>query len=198
MISISEIAKMFSITVRTVRYYEQIGIIKKGKRLKGKRHYEKEYVTNRIKNILFLKKLGFTLNEIEMILKHPLYVDPILINIRIFLLEKGINQLNEERKCLISDLNRINWLIVKPESDEVLEKIKNVDKSLLLQIHDFETNGFTNEKVKEFIKHYLKWLKSNGFPINKKHLDVLYKYNEDMVHNEIFRKILSIFSELKI
>jgi len=54
MISISKLAKMFKTTVRTLRYYEEIGLIEKSIRLKGKRHYKQETVIARLEKIFFL------------------------------------------------------------------------------------------------------------------------------------------------
>lgn len=53
MISISKLAKMFKTTVRTLRYYEEIGLIEKSIRLKGKRHYKQETVIARLEKIFF-------------------------------------------------------------------------------------------------------------------------------------------------
>lgn len=64
-LQIGELAKMLSITTRTIRYYEEIGLIPPPDRLeRGTRIYDKEGIT-RLKFILKLKELGLSLKEMK-------------------------------------------------------------------------------------------------------------------------------------
>ena len=57
-VQIGELAKQLSITTRTIRYYEEIGLMGKSDRLRGgTRSYSKEDIL-RLKFILKLKGLG--------------------------------------------------------------------------------------------------------------------------------------------
>ncbi|EMF0040483.1 MerR family transcriptional regulator [Enterococcus hirae] len=42
MISITDLSKLFNVSVRTIRYYEQIGLIENSKRIRGKRYFDKK------------------------------------------------------------------------------------------------------------------------------------------------------------
>ncbi len=63
--SIGEIAEMVGMTTRTVRYYEEIGLLNSIKRLEGgKRIYTNDDL-RRLKFIKRLKVLGLSLNEMK-------------------------------------------------------------------------------------------------------------------------------------
>ncbi len=66
MIKIGDFAKMFNISIKTVRYYESLGLIvpKYVDIYTGYRYFDDENV-KRMQEILALKKLGFTLDEIK-------------------------------------------------------------------------------------------------------------------------------------
>ena len=64
-IQIGELALKLNITTRTIRYYEEIGLMDPPQRLNGgKRVYTKEDV-RRLKFILKLKELGISLKEMQ-------------------------------------------------------------------------------------------------------------------------------------
>lgn len=62
---ISDLAKALHITTRTIRLYEQMGLVEPPKRTEGGiRVYEKEDI-KRFKFVLKLKTLGLSLNEMK-------------------------------------------------------------------------------------------------------------------------------------
>jgi DNA-binding transcriptional MerR regulator len=64
-VQIGELAKTLEITTRTIRYYEEIGLMGKNNRLGGStRSYGRDDVL-RLKFILKLKNLGISLKEIQ-------------------------------------------------------------------------------------------------------------------------------------
>lgn len=64
-VQIGALAKKLGITTRTIRYYEEIGIMGKSKRLGGgTRTYSREDIL-RLKFILKLKDMGVSLREIQ-------------------------------------------------------------------------------------------------------------------------------------
>jgi DNA-binding transcriptional MerR regulator len=64
-VQIGALAKKLGITTRTIRYYEEIGIMGKSKRLGGgTRTYSREDIL-RLKFILKLKDMGVSLKEIQ-------------------------------------------------------------------------------------------------------------------------------------
>jgi MerR family transcriptional regulator, repressor of the yfmOP operon len=63
-IQIGELAKTLNITTRTIRYYEEIGLMGKTSRMGGTRTYSKEDVL-RLRFILKLKTMGISLKEMK-------------------------------------------------------------------------------------------------------------------------------------
>ncbi|MFS0726037.1 MerR family transcriptional regulator [Paenibacillus sp. 1P07SE] len=71
MVPIHELAKQTGITVRTLRYYDQIGLVKpRGKTEGGHRLYGEEEI-KQLQQVQFLKSIGFRLQEIGTILSDP-------------------------------------------------------------------------------------------------------------------------------
>ena len=66
--TISQLAKELNINVETIRFYERKGIIQQPKKpASGYRHYSDD-ILQRIRFIKRAQELGFTLNEIEILL----------------------------------------------------------------------------------------------------------------------------------
>lgn len=67
--SIGEVAKMLDISTRTLRFYDEKGLVKPAyTEENGYRFYEKEQI-RQIELILFLKELGFALKQIKMLIQ---------------------------------------------------------------------------------------------------------------------------------
>lgn len=65
---IGDIAKLAKVTIRTVRYYESIGLINPTKKsIGGQRYYDDRSVVV-LKRIIELKNLNFSLDEIKFII----------------------------------------------------------------------------------------------------------------------------------
>ncbi|PGT02380.1 MerR family transcriptional regulator [Bacillus cereus] len=91
LISIQELTKETGVTVRTLRYYDQIDLLKpSGKTDGGHRLYSEKDVI-RLQQILFLKEMGFSLKEImNMLITGEL-------NLKVSL-EKQLKFVQEEQK----------------------------------------------------------------------------------------------------
>lgn len=67
--TIGELAKKLNITTRTIRYYDQKGLVKPSRVSEsGYRLYSAKQV-KQLKLIIFLKELGFSLKDIQKILE---------------------------------------------------------------------------------------------------------------------------------
>ena len=69
--SISQVAKLTGISIRTLQYYDEIGLLKPSKLTSsGYRLYDDDSLQT-LQQILFFKELGFRLKEINEILTKP-------------------------------------------------------------------------------------------------------------------------------
>ncbi len=72
-LSISETANLFGISVRTLRYYDEIGILKPARvSAAGYRYYD-DMAIERLQQIIFYRELEFSLKEIATMLCRPDY-----------------------------------------------------------------------------------------------------------------------------
>ncbi len=108
-LQIGEVAKKLGITTRTIRYYEEIGLMSPPKRLDaGIRVYSKHDV-KRLKFILKLKELGISLKEMQELAQvyeihqTPEKIIPKLIEI----LDNHISKIDEKITKLASLRNDI-------------------------------------------------------------------------------------------
>ena len=120
LMTISEISKNFKISTRTLRYYEQIGLLKSTKKEGyAYRAYDEESIL-RLQQIIILRKLHIQLKEIANILDD----EDVVTAIEIF--KKNVNELVDKINSLSMIKEIINRLI-----DE-LEKNKNIQIHLNL------------------------------------------------------------------
>lgn len=99
---ISEVAKLTGITVRTLHYYDQIGLLKPNEITEaGYRLYSKESLKI-LQQILFFRELDFPLSKIKEIMTNPNY-------------DKN-EAFNKHRELLIKKRDRMNKLICLVES----------------------------------------------------------------------------------
>ncbi|EEL48541.1 Transcriptional regulator, MerR [Bacillus cereus Rock3-44] len=93
MISIQELTKETGVTVRTLRYYDQIDLLKPSGKTEGGHRLYSETDVIRLQQILFLKEMGFSLKEImNMLMTDELSLKESL--------EKQLTFVQEEQKKL--------------------------------------------------------------------------------------------------
>jgi DNA-binding transcriptional MerR regulator len=68
--SISELSKTLGLTTRTLRYWEEVGIIESAERADGAARGYTPYYVRRIKFIMKLKHLGLTIKEMQSLYAH--------------------------------------------------------------------------------------------------------------------------------
>ncbi len=102
--SIGELAKSLGLTTRTLRYWEEVGIIESAQRLDGATRGYTPYYVRRIKFIMKLKELGLTIKELQELYiaygeaKHTDRMIPKLVEI----LDDHINKVDEKMAKLAS------------------------------------------------------------------------------------------------
>lgn len=65
LVSIGELSKDLGLTTRTLRYWEEVGIIVASPRSEGGNRFYTPYMVRRIRFILKLKELGLTIKEMQ-------------------------------------------------------------------------------------------------------------------------------------
>ncbi|WP_353890965.1 MerR family transcriptional regulator [Enterococcus faecalis] len=66
MISIANLAKLFKTSLRTIRYYEEKGLIEESVRIKGQRYYNEKSVIARLQEIFFFEIIKFKIRRYQV------------------------------------------------------------------------------------------------------------------------------------
>ena len=133
--SIGQVSKQFNISVRTLRYYEEIGLITAIKKDDSAyRLYDEDSII-RLRQIVILRKLKIPLKQIAKILKN----NETKVAIEIF--ERNLSEINDEINALstisqiitslIKRLNLDNEKFVFLNDDNLLENVNSIAVSNL-------------------------------------------------------------------
>lgn len=130
---ISEVAKLSGVTVRTLHYYDEIGLLKPSKTTEaGYRMYSIEDL-EKLQQILFFRELDFPLNEIKEIMINPKY--------------DKIEALNKHKELLIEKRKRIDGLVT------LIDKTIKGDNNMSFK-------EFDNSKIEENKRKYAEEVKN--------------------------------------
>lgn len=92
--SIKETAELVGVSIRTLHYYDEIGLlIPKKNTQNGYRCYSEDDIS-RLEQILFFRELEFSLNDIRDILSHPEYETSFVLKKQSMLLRKKRDHLD--------------------------------------------------------------------------------------------------------
>lgn len=137
-LKIREFAKLTGVSVRTLQFYDEIGLLKLSSvdEQNGYRFYD-EYALTRMQEILFYRKLDFPLKEIRMILSSPDY-------------DKQ-NALKEQKHLLMLKKERLERIISALDIAMKGESIwyYHMSLSCFRQAHRHRLCGFLLEKTAE-------------------------------------------------
>lgn len=137
--TISQVAKLTGISVRTLQYYDEIGLLKPSELTQsGYRLYNDEAL-QKLQEILFLRELGFKLKEINKILDKPDF--------------DRLEAFRKQKELLLLKRNRTNRLIqllTRLEKGEQCMSFKEFDLSDYIEALE----SFKNNSADDIIRHW--------------------------------------------
>ncbi len=134
--TVKKLAKISGVSVRTLHWYDEIGLLKPAYiGANGYRYYEEEQMLT-LQQILFFRELGFNLNDIQKLLSQNNF--------------DNIKALYEHRKILEKDIDRKNNLILT--IDKTIEHLR--ENQVMNQEELYY--GFDSEKQKEYEQYIIK------------------------------------------
>ena len=163
--SISQVAKLTGVSIRTLQYYDEIGLLKPSKlTAAGYRMYD-DNALQTLQQILFFKELGFPLKEIKEILEKPDFD-----RIAAFKKQKELFLLKRAR------LDRLIQLLERLEKGEQCMSFKEFDLSDYINaLENFKSNQTEDHVAQLAIQQF----------------GSIEKYTEEMKHNlEHFSEIM--------
>ncbi|WP_394922401.1 MerR family transcriptional regulator [uncultured Robinsoniella sp.] len=192
--TISQIAKLTGVSIRTLQYYDEIGLLKPSEvTLSGYRLYDDDAL-ERLQQILFFKEMDFKLREIKEFVEEPGF--------------DKIQAYKKQKKLLClkrSRLDKLIGLLEKLEKGEQCMSFKEFDLSEYIGALE----QFKKEKTEEVIKYWGSVDKFNEFiqkvkddqetllPIAVKQFGSVEKYTEAMKYNlEHFQELMEQIEEI--
>lgn len=185
--TISQVAELTGISIRTLQYYDEIDLLKPNEVTpSGYRLYSDENLRE-LQQILFFKELDFKLKEIKEILQKPEF--------------DKIEAFKKQKKLLCLKRNRINNLIA------LLEKLEKGEQSMSFKEFDLSEyiealEQFKKENTGEIIKHWGSIEKFSEFVENVKKDEsniaklAIKQFGSVEKYTEAMKKNLEHFSEL--
>lgn len=169
---INEVAKLTGVTIRTLHYYDGIGLLKPSQITEaGYRLYD-ENALSMLQQILFFKELDFPLNEIKEIMDNP---------------EFDITEaLQYHKELLIKKRERINKLI------KLVEKTLKGESNMSFK--EFDMTEIENAKNKYSKEVKERWGKTDAYLESEKKTS---SYNKDQWQkiNEESNALLKAFAD---
>ncbi|WP_240843318.1 MerR family transcriptional regulator [Acidaminobacter sp. JC074] len=140
--SVSEVSKLAQVSVRTLHYYDEKGILTPSHFSEaGYRYYSNEDI-NKLKLITIFKELGLTLNEIRKIMTDKDYDEAKVIE--------------TQRQMLVLKRDRLNHLIEELTENNQYQTI-SVEENRWELIWDeiYATQGVVQSEVLEPVKDFV-------------------------------------------
>lgn len=143
---VKKLSKLSQVSVRTLHYYDKIGLLKpSGRAPNGYRVYsETDLIT--LKKVIAFKFFGFTLIQIHLLLRNDVDILK-LLRAQLKLLREEISHLEHAQKKLLT------LAIHELEEKRILDWHKLVD---LIQLHDKEEKLIRNQVNQAFLEEQLK------------------------------------------
>jgi len=191
---INEVSKLTGLSQKTIRYYEERGLIEPDIEVirdRNFRDYSKETVT-RLTSIATLRKLLFSIDEIKLIIDNPEQVNSILLNY-----ETRIAQEIKEKSIILDTLSTLENTDCIFDIDSLSHALTDISKNYKLPLCDINPDfskidpaepEYNNEKeLRINTKHSIFAKKANG--IEMFILELLWEHNT-MDFNTIAHKCL--------
>ncbi|CRK83322.1 transcriptional regulator, merr family [Neobacillus massiliamazoniensis] len=163
---VGEFAKLTGLTIRTLRYYDQIGLYSPSDYSKGGYRLFNESDLLRLQQILALKELGLSLEEVKSVLDKEDYNPEEVISLQISRLKENISKqqkllkelqnisslLQKNKTVTVEDFTKLLGMMKKSHQSYFIGRQKNVERHLdrlgnflVRYPNDAEKGGTNNE-----------------------------------------------------
>ena len=184
---ISEVAKLSGVTVRTLHYYDEIGLLKPSKTTEaGYRMYSIEDL-EKLQQILFFRELDFPLNEIKEIMINPKY--------------DKIEALNKHKELLIEKRKRIDGLVtlidktIKGDNNMSFKEFDNskIEENKRKYAEEVKKRWGNTDAYKEYEKKTGSYDKNSWNTINEEMAEILKEFADNIdkdVNSDIVQSLV--------
>lgn len=167
--TVKDVSEITGVSIRTLRYYDEIGLLKPTKLTKaGYRLYDNKAL-GKLQEIMFFRELGIPLTDIKKIMENPNYDKEQALLTQKSLLEQKRNRLNGIIELITDVIKGVNTMSFEAFSNEEVQKMVNhtlecmAKESLEEQVQKYGSmekykehlaSGFANEQA---MADVLKW-----------------------------------------
>lgn len=129
--TVKEISEITGISIRTLRYYDEIGLLKPTQLTEANYRLYDNKALEKLQEIMFFKEVGMSLDDIKKILEDPDYDRKQALSNQKVLLERKRNRLNGIIELIDDIMEGVDTMSFEAFSDEDINKI--FEHSLQLQ-----------------------------------------------------------------
>lgn len=123
--TVKDVSKITGISIRTLRYYDEIGLLKPTKLSNsGYRLYDNKAL-EKLQEIMFFRELEIPLIDIKRIMENPNYDKEQILLTQKQLLEKKRNRLNGIIELITDVIKGVNTMSFETFSNEEIQKMVN-------------------------------------------------------------------------
>ena len=138
LLQIGELAKQTGLSIRTLRYYDEIGLLVPSHRTEAEYRLYSEADIARLQQILSLRQLGFALKEVHECLENPDFSLPNVINLHLARLQEQIavsQSLFTQLSALAQQLQTSQSIAVD-DLMQIMENLTMTQQYLTQEQHD--------------------------------------------------------------
>lgn len=121
--TVKEVSEITGVSIRTLRYYDEIGLLKPTRLTEaGYRLYDNQAL-EKLQQIMFFREIEIPLADIKKIMEHPDYMKEQALSTQKALLEKRRNSLNGLIELITDVMKGVNTMSFEAFNDKDIEKI---------------------------------------------------------------------------
>jgi DNA-binding transcriptional MerR regulator len=145
---IKKFAELTKVTVRTLHYYDEIGLLKPSERRPNGYRLYTEIDLMRLQQIVTLKFLGFSLEKIKELLSRPGFAVQKSLSIQAAIIDEEVRRLEQASRALrevaktLENSRKIDW----PKVTKIIEVIQMSEETK----KTWQERFFTERELKEF------------------------------------------------
>lgn len=167
--TVKEVSMITGVSIRTLRYYDEIGLLKPTELTEaGYRHYDNKAL-EKLQEILFFRELEIPLIDIKKIMDTPNYDKEQILRTQKTLLEQKRNRLNGIIELITDVMKGVNTMSFEAFSNDEVQTIvnhalecmskENIDEQVqkfgsLEKYKEYLSSGFANEQA---MTDLMKW-----------------------------------------
>ncbi|MGD1862560.1 MAG: MerR family transcriptional regulator [Leptolyngbyaceae cyanobacterium] len=149
LLQIGELAKQTGLSIRTLRYYDEIGLLVPSRRTEAEYRLYSEADIARLQQILSLRQLGFALKEIRECLENPDYSLPQVIDLHLARLQEqmAVSRSLFTKLSNIAQQLQISQSVAVEDLITTMETITMTQQYLTQEQHDLLENRLNQDQA---------------------------------------------------